>query len=254
MIKLRSFGATDVGKKRSNNEDAYAIQEAQSLYVVADGMGGHSSGEVAAQMAVKQIISFFEAQSLNEDSTWPYEYDDSLSFSGNKLRTAIALANDKIQTYSTEHPESRGMGTTVVAALVNHDRIVISHVGDSRAYLFSKGELKLLTSDHSWVSEQVRLGFLTESEAAHHPFRNVITKALGTRDQAQADVLELEVAVGDRLLLCTDGLNSMALDEDIADVLRKSQDLENSCRGLIDLANDHGGEDNITVLLLERID
>jgi len=251
-MEFNFFGASDVGRKRTNNEDAFALRPELDLFLVADGMGGHSSGEVAAQLAVNQIVSFFKNQSLNEDSTWPYAYDDSLSFPGNKLRTAIALANDQIQNYSTEHPESRGMGTTVVAALIDSERIVVSHVGDSRAYLFSSGEMKLLTLDHSWVSEQVRLGFLTESEAAHHPFRNVITKALGTRDQAQADVIEIELAVGDRLLLCTDGLNSMAPDSEISEVIASSKDLEATCKALIDLGNERGGEDNITVLILER--
>jgi PPM family protein phosphatase len=251
-MEFKHFGVTDVGRKRTNNEDAFALRPEFNLFLVADGMGGHSSGEVAAQLAVNQIVSFFKDHSLTEDSTWPYAYDDSLSFPGNKLRTAIALANDQIQSYSTEHPESRGMGTTVVAALVDSEKVVISHVGDSRAYMLSDGSLKLLTLDHSWVSEQVRLGFLTESEAARHPFRNVITKALGTRDQAQADVLEIEVPLGARLLLCTDGLNSMAPDEEIYKVLASGGDLEATCKALVALANERGGEDNITVLLLER--
>jgi protein phosphatase len=251
-MQFSCFGASDVGRKRNNNEDAFAVRPELKLYLVADGMGGHSSGEVAAQIAVNQVISFFKNQSLTEDSTWPYDYDDSLSFPGNRLRTAIALANDQIQNYSAEHPESRGMGTTVVAALIDTYKVVISHVGDSRAYLLSKDAFRALTVDHSWVSEQVRLGFLTEIEAAHHPFRNVITKALGTRDQAQADVSEVEVAVGDRILLCSDGLNSMVSDEEIREVLGRAKSLEAICRDLVDLANERGGEDNITVVVLER--
>ncbi|MGC8722854.1 MAG: Stp1/IreP family PP2C-type Ser/Thr phosphatase [Acidobacteriota bacterium] len=253
MMIMEASGLTDVGRKRSNNEDAFAIRPELRLYVVADGMGGHSSGEVAAQIAVNQIVAFFEVQDLSEEATWPYpSYDDGLSFEGNKLRTAIALASEQIQNYSSEHPESRGMGTTVVAALVVGDRLIIGHVGDSRAYLYSGGQLSVLTMDHSWVSEQVRLGFLTEEEAAHHPFRNVITKALGTKDQAQADVLEMDVAVGDRILLCSDGLNSMAAEEDIARTLARRESLEATCRSLVELANQKGGEDNVTVILLER--
>ncbi len=251
-MDIRAFGATSVGRKRTNNEDAFAILPEQRLHIVADGMGGHSAGEVAAQIAVQQIIAFFEKHQVDEDSTWPYPYDDSLSFPANKLRTAIALANEKIQAYSNEHPESRGMGTTVVAAVENGQKLVISHVGDSRAYLWGKGGLRVLTADHSWVSEQVRMGLLTESEAARHPLRNVITKALGTRDQAEADSMELELAVGDRVLLCTDGLNSMAEDPEIADVMARGEGLEQTCHRLIDLANDKGGEDNITVILIER--
>ena len=252
-MQIRSYGTTDVGRKRTNNEDAYAIRPDRGLYVVADGMGGHSSGEVAAQLAVGEILAFFENGTLSEDSTWPYAYDETLSFAANKLLTAVALANEKIQTYAAQHPESRGMGTTVVAVLVNGDRLVVGHVGDSRAYLHSRETFRLLTHDHSWVGEQVRQGFLTEAEAVNHPFRNVITKALGTREQAQADLLDLTLEVGERLLLCSDGLNSMVRDEEIREVLDRGLDLEASCQALVALANERGGEDNVTVVMLERV-
>jgi len=251
-MKVQAHGATDVGKKRTNNEDAFALKPEHGLFVVADGMGGHSSGEVASHLAVSQITAFFDRQDLGEDSTWPYPYDDSISFVANKIRTAIALANDTIQHHAMEHLESRGMGTTVVAALLNGDELVVSHVGDSRAYLFSDGKLSVLTADHSWVSEQVRMGLLTDEEASRHPLRNVITKALGTRDQAEADVMSFTPAVGDRVLLCTDGLNSMASGDEIAAALGQRLDLEATCKVLIELAKDRGGEDNITVVLIER--
>jgi protein phosphatase len=251
-MKVQAHGATDVGKKRTNNEDAFALRPEHDLFVVADGMGGHSSGEVASHLAVSQITEFFDRRDLGEDSTWPYPYDDSISFVANKIRTAISLANDRIQHYALEHPESRGMGTTVVAALLNGDELVVSHVGDSRAYLFSGGSLSPLTADHSWVSEQVRMGLLSDDEASRHPLRNVITKALGTRDQAEADVMAFQPAIGDRVLLCTDGLNSMVSGEEITAVLARCLDLEATCKALIELAKDHGGEDNITVVILER--
>ena len=254
MSRFESFGMSDVGRKRVNNEDAFAIRADNDLYIVADGMGGHSSGEIAAQLAVREILAFFDATPPSEDATWPYEYDENLSFEANRLRTAIAAANDRIQAYAAGHPESRGMGTTGVAALFNGERAVISHVGDSRAYLLSDGQLDILTMDHSWVGEQVRQGFLTEQEAEQHPFRNVITKALGTREQAQGDVAELAMAQGSRLLLCTDGLNSMVRDEEIKEILAGTTGLEGTCRRLVDLANEKGGEDNITVVLVERVE
>ena len=253
-MRLRAFGATDVGKKRTNNEDAFTLSPEHGLYVVADGMGGHSSGEVASQLAVSHINSFFDRHKLDKDSTWPYPYEEELSFPANKVRTAISVANDRIQHYSVEHPESRGMGTTVVAALVDGDDLVICHVGDSRAYLFSGDKLSLLTADHSWVSEQVRQGLLSDEEASRHPLRNVITKALGTRDQAEADVMQHKLATGERVILCTDGLNSMVPDIDIAQVLGRKLDLEDTCKALIALANEKGGEDNITLIILERVD
>ena len=251
-MKVQAQGATDVGKKRTNNEDAFVVRPDHELFVVADGMGGHSSGEVASHLAVSQITAFFDRQDLNEDSTWPYPYDESLSFAANKIRTAIALANDRIQSYATDHPESRGMGTTVVAVLANGEELVVSHVGDSRAYLFAAGKLSPLTMDHSWVSEQVRMGLLSDEEATRHPLRNVITKALGTRDQAEADVMTIKPAIGDRILLCTDGLNSMVNDADISVVLARGLSLDATCHNLLDLANERGGEDNITVVLIER--
>lgn len=251
-MKVQALGVTDMGKKRTNNEDAYVVRPDHDLYVVADGMGGHSSGEVASHLAVSHITAFFDRHDLSEDSTWPYPYDASLSFAANKIRTAIALANDRIQNYAVDHPESRGMGTTVVAVLANGDELVVSHVGDSRAYLFAGGKLSVLTIDHSWVSEQVRMGLLSDEEATRHPLRNVITKALGTRDQAEADVMAFKPDVGDRVLLCTDGLNSMVTDADISGVLTRRLSLDATCRELLDLANERGGEDNITVLLIER--
>ncbi len=252
MSRYSSAALSDVGMKRTNNEDAYALRPDLGLYVVADGMGGHSCGEVASKIAVSQIVEFLENSRLDEESTWPYAYDDSLSFQGNKLKTAVSAANEKIQEYAGQHAESRGMGTTVVAAMVHDDRLIMSHVGDSRAYLFRGGALSALTSDHSWVNEQVKMGFLSQSEAQHHPFRNVITKALGTKGEALADVSETPLMAGDLVLLCTDGLNTMVSDEKIAKLLSEARDLEKACKALVEAANEGGGEDNVTVLLLRR--
>jgi len=252
VSRYASAARSSVGMKRTNNEDAFAQFAEMGLYVVADGMGGHSCGEIASQLAVSQVVHFFENAKLDEESTWPYAYDDSLSFQANKLRTAISVANEKIQDYTAQHAESRGMGTTVVIGLVHDDRLVLAHVGDSRAYLFRGGTLQALTSDHSWVNEQVRMGFLSLSEAQKHPFRNVITKALGTKGDALADVVEVPMMAGDVVLLCTDGLNTMVSDEEIASVLGSQRELEPACEALVDVANKAGGEDNITVLLLRR--
>jgi len=252
VSRYTSAARSNVGMKRTNNEDSFAESPAMGLYVVADGMGGHSCGEVASQLAVGQVVHFFENAKLDEESTWPYAYDDRLSFQANKLRAAIAVANEKIQDYTAQHAESRGMGTTVVVGLVHEDRLVLAHVGDSRAYLFRGGTLQPLTSDHSWVNEQVRMGFLSLSEAQKHPFRNVITKALGTKGDALADVVEVPMMAGDVILLCTDGLNTMVTDEEIASVLTTQGELGAACEALVQAANGAGGEDNITVLLLRR--
>lgn len=240
-----------MGTRRSNNEDAFGLHEDLGLFVVADGMGGHSCGEVASAMAVESIATFFRHAHVDEESTWPYAYDDAFSFTANKLRTAISVANEKIHAHAQDHPESRGMGTTVVATAVNESTLSIAYVGDSRAYLIRDGALDLLTSDHSWVNEQVKLGHLSGDEAARHPFRNVITKALGTRDEAQPDLRDLEIRPGDRVLLCTDGLNSMLDDATILATASSEPEPSALCKKLVDLANEAGGEDNITVIVMK---
>lgn len=254
MSRYSSASRSHMGMKRTNNEDACAQAPELGLYVVADGMGGHSCGEVASQLAVGQIVHFFENAKLDEESTWPYAYDDTVSFQANKLRTAIAVANEKIQDYTAQHIESRGMGTTVVVGLLHEDRLVLAHVGDSRAYLYRGGTLQPLTSDHSWVNEQVRMGFLSLGEAQKHPFRNVITKALGTKGDAVADVVEVPMMSGDLVLLCTDGLNTMVSEEEITSILGENRELEAACDALVQAANGAGGEDNVTVLLIRRDD
>lgn len=249
-MRPRVAALSDMGTRRSNNEDALALHEDLGLFIVADGMGGHSCGEIASAMAVESICTFYRHAGLDEESTWPYAYDDTFSFAGNKLRTAIGVANEKIHAYAQEHPESRGMGTTVVAVALSEDTASIAYVGDSRVYLLRDGALTLLTSDHSWVNEQVRLGHLSSEEASRHPFRNVITKALGTRDEAQPDLLEMQVRPGDLLLLCSDGLNSMVDDAAIARAAIAESDPSALCGRLVGMANEAGGEDNITVLVI----
>ncbi|MEJ2422040.1 MAG: protein phosphatase 2C domain-containing protein, partial [Acidobacteriota bacterium] len=219
MTRYSSAGRTHVGMKRSNNEDAYTIRPDLSLYIVADGMGGHSSGEIASKLAVRKIVDLFEDASFDPEDIWPYEYEDGLSPQAKRLKTAIALANEELQDYSAMHPESRGMGTTVIAALTDGERVILSHVGDSRAYLLRKGTLEIMTMDHSWVNEQVRMGYLTDAEAQRHPFRNVITRALGTTGETASDIKELKTEPGDLFMLCTDGLITMISDEAIAEKL-----------------------------------
>jgi protein phosphatase len=248
--EIEFYSITDPGIKRTNNEDSLLVDEKSYLFIVADGMGGHSSGEIASSIAVESIVDFFKNSTLSEDSTWPYSYDDNLSFIGNKLKTAISVANDKIQDYSQSHTESRGMGTTVVAIHKSGDKIYLAHVGDSRCYLLRDNDLSLLTSDHSWVNEQVRLGVLTESDAQHHPFRNVITRALGTKAEALPEVKEMVSKKGDLYLLCSDGLNSMVLDDEIKAVLASGKTLEEMGKTLVEKANQNGGEDNISLILL----
>jgi protein phosphatase len=213
-------------------------------------MGGHAAGEVASAIAIRSITEFIEQTAENPEITWPFGFDPELSFESNVLRSAITLAHRHVKQAAEEKDEYVGMGTTVVCALIK-DRVAnVANVGDSRAYLLRGGELVQITEDHTWIAEQVRGGILTPQEVRSHPWRNVVTRALGSRPQADIDVASFQLHAGDLLLLCSDGLSSMVDDGEIHKLLEQhSQDLNAAGRSLIEAANQAGGEDNITVVL-----
>lgn len=249
-MAVKAFGLTDVGRKRRHNEDAYLLDEQRGLFVVADGMGGHAAGEVASRITVESIQEFIAATEEEHDSSWPFGFNNRVSMEGNRLTTAVEKANEKVMRAVQNRPELKGMGTTVVAALFDEDRATLVHVGDSRAYLFRGGELRRLTDDHSWVQEQVNAGILSEDEAKSHPLKNVVTRALGGAAHVSVDLIEVPTQPGDRFLLCSDGLTGMVTDEEIADSFA-APSLEKTVRTLVDTANDRGGVDNITAILVE---
>ncbi len=251
-MKMIVRGVTDVGRKRDANEDCFAVVPEDHLFVVADGMGGHAAGEVASRLAVSAIADFIASTRQDSEITWPYEYDLSIPMEGNRLKTAIRLANQKILDTISQKKDLEGMGTTLVGAMVNEGRAYVGHVGDSRAYLIREGGIRQLTSDHSWVNEQVKLGFLSRSDASRHPFRNVVTRALGSREDVTVDVAEEPLHEGDYLLLCSDGLNTMLDDDSIVQVIvQHGDDVDAAARALVAKANENGGEDNITVILIK---
>jgi protein phosphatase len=236
-MKARAFGLSDVGRRRESNEDEFLVEPGLQLYVVADGMGGHAAGEVASRLAV---------DSLRESLAPPREASPAAS-----LQEAVQQANVRICDSIQTHADQRGMGTTLVALLVDDGRAIIGHVGDSRAYLLRDGSLRRLTSDHSWVNEQVKLGLLSDEAAQRHPMRNIVTRALGSRTEVAAEVHEEGIRAGDVFLLCSDGLNTMVPDPEIEGVLRRlGRDPENACRELVSRANERGGEDNTTVVVV----
>jgi PPM family protein phosphatase len=244
---------TDLGRKRTLNEDSYVVAAEHGLFVVADGMGGHAAGEVASAMAVETMGQFFQATNSGEEITWPFEIDENLPIQANKLKTAIRLANRRIHQSAIEQHRLEGMGTTIVGVVVVPDQNIacIGHVGDSRAYLVREGELWSLTTDHSWVNVQVMLGQITEEEARYHPMKNIITRALGTKEDVEVDISVRELYPGDYILLCSDGLSGMIEEKEILQcVLSRKDDLEKATEDLIRRANAHGGDDNITVILL----
>ncbi len=251
-MKIASEALSDVGRKRKGNEDAHAVRPEQKLFVVADGMGGHAAGEVASRIAVDAIEEFVTLTAGNDEITWPFGLDETISYDGNRLKTAIRHANRRVLEETRENAELEGMATTVAAVLVEGDIANLAHVGDSRVYRWSGGEMTLLTSDHSWVNEQIQTGVISPEQARSHPLRNVVTRALGGRADLQVDVQALRMESGDILLLCSDGLTTMISDEEIAGTLASSDgDIVKAARTLVDEANERGGEDNITVVLMK---
>jgi protein phosphatase len=244
-------GATDVGRRRETNEDQYLVDPAIGVYAVADGMGGHAAGEVASQLAIETLSAALRRDGW-PDTTSEGSEQERKTRTALSIRQAIAEANRKICEAVVDHAEWKGMGTTLVALAISGTSAIIGHVGDSRAYLVRAGQLSRLTSDHSWVNEQVKLGLLSPEDAQRHPWRNIVTRALGNRTEVDVDLLEQPIEPNDLFLLCSDGLNTMLRDGEIRTILEKHADNpEDACTELIAAANARGGEDNITVVVLQ---
>jgi protein phosphatase len=254
MLRLTSYGSTDVGLLRTHNEDCFIVDDGDQVYVLADGMGGHNHGEVASKIAVNTIRDYLVEALDNNDSTLPLGYDSNLRRHSYSLKRSIHTAHDKVLKAIREDGTLLGMGTTVVGALHQDDVLTIAHVGDSRGYRLRDGHLELLTQDHTWVNEQVVAGYLSEEQAKSHPLKNVVTRALGGDSEVVVDVVETKVRPGDLFLLCSDGLTTMLSDEEIHERLVAEAPIEDICRRLIHDANARGGFDNITVVLLAAED
>ena len=220
------------------------------LYVVCDGMGGGNAGEIASALAVEAIQAHLLEAARHTDLPLIGPCDATVSAPANRLASAIRAANDAIHRESWSRPDYAGMGTTVVAALLREDVLAIAHVGDSRLYLVRNRALQALTTDHSWVAEQVLKGFITEDEAKHSPRRNVVTRALGIESSIDVELTEVPVKSGDMLLLCSDGLTRDVQENDILHVLSGSEDLASMSDHLVIMANEAGGEDNTTVVIV----
>jgi PPM family protein phosphatase len=250
-MKLAYQALTDVGRRRKGNEDNLVVNAEQRLFVVADGMGGHAAGEVASKVAVDAINEFICLTGGDEEITWPFGLDEAISYDGNRLKTALRFANGKVLDVARSRPEYENMATTVAAVLVDGSTANLAHVGDSRIYLWRGGELTQRTSDHSWVNEQIQSGVLPADQARSHPLRNVVTRALGGRADLQVDVQALPMQAGDTLLICSDGLTTMVVDDDVSRILAEAGgDVEKAAQDLVAEANERGGEDNITVILI----
>jgi protein phosphatase len=249
-VRIRYAARTDVGLKRTHNEDYFALIEEDRLFMVADGMGGHASGDVASKMSTEVIGDFYRL-TRNPDATWPFRYDTSRSFAENRMIAAIRLANARIFDASQRNRSQRGMGTTIVTLHLNGDTGYIAHVGDSRCYLLRDGRMDLLTRDHSLLEDwKDARPELTEQEIRDFPHKNVITRALGMRETVDIDVRKLDVRDDDRFLLCSDGLSGMLDDDELLAVIEDTEDPEDLVAELVDRSNAAGGEDNITAMIV----
>jgi len=248
-VRIVSGGVSDMGRVRSNNEDCFRIVEPLNLFVLSDGMGGEAHGEVASALAVETIVKHCMSNS-GDSAAPPGQMQPSWSPKTKRLANAVHLANKSIYDSAEENPEQHGMGATVTAAWIDGAKLSIAHVGDSRAYLLRSGGLQQLTSDHSLVAEQVRRGILTAAEAEESEMQSVLLRALGAQPEIEVDADEHILFARDILLLCSDGLTRMVTEPEIAGTLQAEINPTKAAERLIELANEGGGTDNVTVIVV----
>lgn len=239
---------TDVGKKRSRNEDCLLVNDKLRLYIVADGMGGHSGGEFASKLAVSTIEEVIQSLINDPEATVISGVNSDEADYGERLRYSIEVASQKIYDQGLYDQQLKGMGTTTTALMVNDTVASVANVGDSRVYMVRDGKIKQITRDHSLVSEQMRAGLISEQDLKKHKLKNIITRSVGYQEEVEIDLFKVPLKDQDRLILCSDGLTNMLEDELICDIVQKT-DLSQACQKLIELANERGGDDNITVVI-----
>jgi protein phosphatase len=249
-VEITASGLSDVGLKREGNEDYFSIEDPSSLYVVADGMGGHLAGEVASRVAVEMINKSFNAW-LEQKTSIEGLYGDpdpSLTIRGNYISSGIRLANRVIYEMALDHEEYQGMGTTVSMIHVIPDLVIAANVGDSRIYLIRSGRIERLSKDHTLVSEQVEMGMMTEEEAETSPLKHILTRNLGSSEDVEPDIYEIQPFNHDRFVLCSDGLTDLVSDEEILEMTCDENEPEILCRRFIETALQRGGHDNTTAI------
>jgi PPM family protein phosphatase len=250
-----SFAVSDPGPVRQTNEDSYLADDELGLFVVADGMGGHNAGEVASRLAIESVENFIRRSKEAEDFSWPCGIDPALSFAGNRLRTAIHLANRRVFRVAEGHDDYTGMGTTVVCALITGRQLAIGHVGDSRLYVLSNGTLQPQTRDDTWAATVLAGGQPADAEAIRsHPMRHVLTNVLGAREQPEIHISERALAPGETLLLCSDGVHNAVDDGLLQSLMSRAADLEEIGASLVATAIERGGRDNATAVLVRYLD
>lgn len=239
---MRSSGKTDTGNKRSNNQDSIFFSDnpvgpLPNLYIVADGMGGHRAGDQASRMAIDITVDFIRKSTL----------ENPIAI----LKRAMIFANNEIYKAASHDPDLNGMGTTMVAAVALDGKLFVANVGDSRLYVINN-DIKQITMDHSLVEELIRNGELERKKGRNHPEKNIITKAMGSKDEIIPDFFEIDINTEDKYLLCSDGLSNMVEDDEIRDIVVDCYNLESTAQALVDRANYYGGADNISVVIISE--
>lgn len=239
---MRSSGKTDTGNKRSSNQDSIffcdkPIGPLPNLYIVADGMGGHRAGDKASRMAIDITVEFIQKSTL----------ENPIAI----LKRAMIYANNEIYKVANSDPDLKGMGTTMVAAVALDDKLYVANVGDSRLYVINN-DIRQITMDHSLVEELIRNGELERKKGRNHPEKNIITKAMGSKEEVMPDFFEIDIKPEDKYLLCSDGLSNMVEDDEIRDIVVEQLNLEKTAQALIDRANYYGGSDNISVVIVSE--
>lgn len=237
-----SSGKTDIGNKRTSNQDSIFFSDMPigplpNLYIVADGMGGHRAGDRASKMAIEITVDYIKKSTL----------ENPIAI----LKRAMLYANNEIYKEAGKDPDLKGMGTTMVAAVAQEGKLYVANIGDSRLYAINN-EIKQITMDHSLVEELIRNGELERKKGRNHPEKNIITKAMGSRDEVVPDFFEIEINPEDKFLLCSDGLSNMVEDDEIRDIVVEHYDLEDTVQALVDRANYYGGSDNVSVVIISE--
>jgi protein phosphatase len=243
---VKAFGVSETGPVRRTNEDCFVSAEDLRLFVVADGMGGHAAGEIAARVAVESIEKFIRRSHETTDFSWPFGVDPTISYEANRLKTAVSLANRRINRLAENHDDYLGMGSTVVCALLVDGQLIAAHVGDSRLYVSAGQALIQLTQDDSWAATVVG----KDASAGSHVTRHVLTNVLGARVDTPVHLLERQVGAGETLLLCSDGLHGSVAHDTLRDLMSSNRELPDLAETLVRTAIDHGSRDNVTALIV----
>jgi PPM family protein phosphatase len=251
-MQIESGASTSAGQKRSRNEDTQVCDGHLGLYLVVDGMGGHARGDIASKVVAETITHFVADTANDRGQTWPFAFDPRLSYQSNRFKAAIYAANRALANRIHEDDQLRGMGATLAGALLDDDHAVLANVGDCRVYLLRSGTIRQITSDHSWIAEQVRSGLIDERDAKHHPMRNLVTRAVaGAEEQVKADTQELLLQHGDSLIVCSDGLHGLFSDDELLQYSgAQTGSAQAVCDALVAQANERGAPDNVTVVVV----